>query len=145
MTDRKAPKGLPPISFVSADRLCRRHVEIVRVGATPNGAVDRLALSGGEIDARKLLSRLAADLGSRREMDAISNMFVRCGGIDADAAPAVSGSHLDPTDRGPLRWHLWRSRRSEGAAGVRGSGIADKMRPDPDGFDYFLSLNGTRP
>lgn len=85
---------------INESRLWDRHIEMARIGATPDGGVTRLALTEEDIRARALLIRWAEDLGFRCEMDAICNLYIRREGDDPDAAPVMSGSHTDTQPRG---------------------------------------------
>lgn len=80
---------------VSEERLWARHVEMARIGGTPKGGVNRLALTPQDIEARALLVRWARELGFGCAADPIGNMFFRREGTDAGAAPVMSGSHTD--------------------------------------------------
>ena len=85
---------------VDQDRLWRRLMELARIGATDKGGVHRLALTGDEIAARHLLIAWARDLGLSVFTDDISNLFFRLEGTDANAAPVMTGSHIDSQPKG---------------------------------------------
>ena len=85
---------------VSEARLWQRHVDMARIGATPKGGVNRLALTAEENEARRLLCRWAEQRGYAVFADAIGNIFVRRPGTDPDAAPVMSGSHMDTQPTG---------------------------------------------
>ncbi|MCZ6862935.1 MAG: M20 family metallo-hydrolase [Alphaproteobacteria bacterium] len=80
---------------VDQDRLWRRLMEMATHGATDNGGVNRQALSNEDIAARALLRSWGAELGLQASVDAIGNLFLRLPGKREDAAPILSGSHLD--------------------------------------------------
>ena len=55
-----------PAARVDADRLWERHQCLARHGATPDGGVNRQALSAEEIDAWRDIVRWARDAGLSR-------------------------------------------------------------------------------
>jgi beta-ureidopropionase / N-carbamoyl-L-amino-acid hydrolase len=85
---------------VDEQRLWRRHVEMAQIGAIPGNGVNRAALSKEDIVARKLLLSWAAQRKFTISVDAIGNLFMRRAGTDADAAPVMTGSHMDSQPRG---------------------------------------------
>ena len=88
---------------VNEERLWSRLMQLARIGATDGGGVCRLALSDEEIEARKLLISWASELGLSVFTDYISNLFFRLDGIDAKAAPVMTGSHIDTQTE---RWEI---------------------------------------
>ena len=85
---------------VDADRLWRRHEEMAKIGAIPGNGVNRAAFSPEDIRARSLLLQWAAARKFEVSADAIGNLFVRRPGVDANAPPVLSGSHMDSQPRG---------------------------------------------
>ena len=85
---------------VNERRLWQRHMEMAKIGETPKGGVDRQALTPEDVRARALLADWAAELGFECTMDEIGNMFVRRQGIERDAAPVMTGSHIDTQPSG---------------------------------------------
>lgn len=85
---------------VNEQRLWQRHMEMAKIGETPKGGVNRQALTPDDIRARALLADWAAELGFACAMDAIGNMFVRRPGTEPDAAPVMTGSHIDTQPSG---------------------------------------------
>ena len=85
---------------VSEARLWQRHVEMAKIGATPKGGVNRLALTEEDNRARQLLCSWAAERGYAVFADGIGNLFVRRAGSDDKAAPVMSGSHMDTQPTG---------------------------------------------
>ncbi|MCZ6636657.1 MAG: M20 family metallo-hydrolase [Alphaproteobacteria bacterium] len=85
---------------VNERRLWKRHLDMAKIGQTPKGGVDRQALTPEDIQARALLADWAAELGFEIAMDEIGNMFVRRNGIERDAAPVMTGSHIDTQPTG---------------------------------------------
>ena len=85
---------------VDEKRLWRRHVEMARIGGTPKGGVNRLALTPEDNRARQLLCQWARGRNYQVFADAIGNLFVRRPGSDSAAAPVISGSHMDTQPTG---------------------------------------------
>jgi N-carbamoyl-L-amino-acid hydrolase len=88
------------VERVDAARLWQRHAEMAKIGAIPGNGVNRAAFSAEDIRARQLLVSWAEALGFGISMDAIGNIFVRRPGLDSDAPPVMSGSHMDTQPRG---------------------------------------------
>ena len=89
-----------PSAYVDSARLWARHEELGRFGATPGGGVNRQALSQEEIAARSQLLDWASEGGFSTSTDVIANLFIRLEGADPDAAPVVTGSHIDSQPTG---------------------------------------------
>lgn len=87
-------------SHVSSDRLWNRHEQLARIGATAAGGVNRQALSPEDVAACRQLIHWGEALGMRPSRDAAGNIFLTLPGSDADAAPVLSGSHLDTQPTG---------------------------------------------
>ena len=85
---------------VDAARLWQRHTEMARIGAIPNNGVNRAAFSEEDIRARRLLVSWARARKFAISMDGVGNIFIRRPGLDAHAAPVMSGSHMDSQPRG---------------------------------------------
>jgi len=92
--DRKASAA------VREARLWQRHVDMAKLGATARGGVNRQALSAEDVAARKLLASWAVSRGFTLSTDAIGNLFVRRAGEQNDAAPVMTGSHMDSQPTG---------------------------------------------
>src|SRR5262245_27726864 len=88
------------VSHVNQERLWRRHAEMAQIGAIPGNGVNRAALSKEDIAARRLLLSWARARGFEVYADPIGNLFVRRPGLDAAAAPVMTGSHMDSQPRG---------------------------------------------
>ena len=88
------------VDRVDQHRLWRRHMEMARIGAIPGNGVNRAAFSKEDIAARKLLISWARARNFTVAMDAIGNLFVRRAGTDPQAAPVMTGSHMDSQPRG---------------------------------------------
>jgi N-carbamoyl-L-amino-acid hydrolase len=87
-------------AFVDEKRLAERLAAMARIGATEKGGVNRQALSKEDAAAQQLLIRWGETLGLKPSIDAIGNLFLRLEGADPNAAPMLSGSHLDTQPTG---------------------------------------------
>jgi N-carbamoyl-L-amino-acid hydrolase len=85
---------------VNEQRLWQRHAEMAQIGAIPGNGVTRAALSKEDIIARKLLLSWAAKRNYSVSADGIGNLFLRRAGTDVNAAPIMTGSHMDSQPRG---------------------------------------------
>jgi N-carbamoyl-L-amino-acid hydrolase len=85
---------------VSEARLWERHVAMARHGATAAGGVNRQALSPEDASAQTTLIGWGAALGLAAVSDEAGNLFLRLAGSDPDAAPVLTGSHLDSQPTG---------------------------------------------
>ena len=88
------------VARVDEDRLWQRHMQMAQIGAIPGNGVNRAALSKEDVAARKLLVSWARARNFPVSTDAIGNLFVRREGLDAAAAPVMTGSHMDSQPRG---------------------------------------------
>ena len=93
-------EALAAAAAVDEARLWSRQMAMAEIGATERGGVNRAALSDEDRRARKLMLEWAGDLGFEVSTDGIANLYVRKPGRRADAAPVVTGSHLDSQPRG---------------------------------------------
>lgn len=80
---------------VNQDRLWQSLMTLAEIGATPKGGVGRIALTELDRKARDLFCEWAGDAGCEIRIDGIGNIFARRPGRDADAAPVMTGSHID--------------------------------------------------
>ena len=97
----RSPKRLqPPSGFVNAERLWGRHMQLAEAGATSAGGVNRPALSGEEITARRVLVAWAREAGLTAHNDPIANLYLRLEGSNPDAEPVLAGSHIDSQPTG---------------------------------------------
>jgi beta-ureidopropionase / N-carbamoyl-L-amino-acid hydrolase len=92
--------NLKAAAAVDQARLWRRLMRLAEIGATPAGGVNRQALSEEDTEAKRLLAAWAVELGFGVEIDEIGNLYVRRPGLDENAAPVVTGSHLDSQPTG---------------------------------------------
>ena len=80
---------------VDRDRLWQAHMDMAKIGATPNGGVGRLALTDLDRQARDLFVNWSRDAGCEVRIDRMGNVFARRPGRDTDRPPVLTGSHLD--------------------------------------------------
>jgi N-carbamoyl-L-amino-acid hydrolase len=88
------------VNRIDQERLWRRHMEMAKIGEIPGNGVNRAALSNEDIAARTLLISWARARKFEIGIDGIGNLFVRRPGLDATAAPVMTGSHMDSQPRG---------------------------------------------
>ena len=80
---------------VDENRLWARIMEMSKFGAIPNDGVNRPALSQADIAARKTLISWARHRKFTIGQDEIGNLFIRRDGSHSNAAPVMTGSHMD--------------------------------------------------
>ena len=85
---------------IDGDRLWSSLMTLAEIGATQKGGVCRLALTELDRTARDLFVAWCRDTGCSIRIDELGNIFARRPGTDADAAPIVTGSHLDSQPTG---------------------------------------------
>jgi len=94
----------PPHLHVDGDRLWARLVELGEIGAIKgrNGEEGccRLALTDADRGGRDLVVGWMHDLGLDVAVDAIGNVVATRPGTDPDAAPVMTGSHIDTVATG---------------------------------------------
>jgi N-carbamoyl-L-amino-acid hydrolase len=90
----------PAANAVDAARLWRRLQTMAGFGARSDGGVNRQALSVEDIASKQTLIDWALARGFTIHTDPIGNLFVRRAGSDPDAAPVMTGSHLDSQPTG---------------------------------------------
>ncbi|KAA0969531.1 M20 family metallo-hydrolase [Aureimonas fodinaquatilis] len=93
-------RGVSPSEFVNGERLWDRHFKLAAHGARQDGGVDRPALSAEESAARAELIGWGKSIGLTAYTDEAANLFLRLEGQEADAAPVLSGSHIDSQPTG---------------------------------------------
>ncbi len=96
--DRQATRKLA--ESIDSQRLWRRHMDLARIGATDKGGVNRQALTPEDNEARRVMVCWAREAGFECQRDDAGNLFIRRPGTDADAAPVMTGSHLDTQPTG---------------------------------------------
>ncbi len=80
---------------VNTGRLWQSLMQLAEIGATPKGGVCRVALTDEDRKARDLFCGWAKEAGCDIRIDAIGNIFARRPGRNPDAAPVMTGSHID--------------------------------------------------
>jgi beta-ureidopropionase / N-carbamoyl-L-amino-acid hydrolase len=85
---------------IDETRLWQRHVDMAKLGGLPKGGVNRQALSAEDAAARNLLGGWAAARGYDVFSDPIGNLHIRRAGSETDAAPVLTGSHMDSQPTG---------------------------------------------
>jgi N-carbamoyl-L-amino-acid hydrolase len=97
---------------VNGIRLQETLEEMAKIGATPNGGVQRLTLSDEDKEARDLFVRWLKEMDLEITIDEMGNIFGKRGGKNNDLAPVMSGSHIDSQPKGG---------RFDGILGVMGA------------------------
>ena len=80
---------------VNGTRLQETLEEMAKIGATPNGGVQRLTLSDEDKTARDLFIKWLKEMDLGITIDEMGNIFGKRGGENNDLAPVMSGSHVD--------------------------------------------------
>ncbi|UPG72264.1 M20 family metallo-hydrolase [Roseomonas gilardii subsp. gilardii] len=104
MTDT-APPNL--IAAVDQNRHWDRLMQMARIGAIPGDGVNRPCLSPLDREARRLLIGWARELGLTVSVDPIGNLFLRHEGTEPEAAPVLTGSHMDSQPMGGRFDGIW--------------------------------------
>jgi len=97
---------------VNGKRLQDSLEQMAKIGATPNGGVQRLALSDEDKQARDLFVKWLKELELEVRIDEMGNIFGIRKGRNNDLAPIMSGSHIDSQPKGG---------RFDGILGVMGA------------------------
>ena len=92
--------ALAAANSVNGERLWSRLMEMAQIGAIPGNGVNRPCLSADDIKARALLISWADARGWQVGVDRAANLFIRLPGSEPDAAPIVTGSHMDSQPQG---------------------------------------------
>jgi len=85
---------------IDGERLWSRLMDMAEIGATPAGGCNRQALTDDDKRGRDLFCQWAREAGCEIRVDAMGNIFARRAGRNKDAAPVISGSHLDTQPTG---------------------------------------------
>ncbi|MBE9505825.1 MAG: Zn-dependent hydrolase [Chloroflexi bacterium] len=85
---------------VDGERLWNTIMETGRIGATPQGGLNRLALSDADRDVRDWFVEACRSLGCAVTVDEVGNIFARRPGSDDSRDPIAIGSHLDTQPSG---------------------------------------------
>ena len=92
----------PPnaVAAVSESRQWDRLMQMAAIGAIPGNGVNRACLTELDRAARRLLIGWAREIGASVSVDAAANLWLRREGTDPDAAPVLTGSHMDTQPQG---------------------------------------------
>ncbi len=85
---------------IDAERLWARHMDLAKIGATEKGGCNRQALTDEDNQARRLMVTWAREAGYDCRRDEAGSLFIRRAGSESDAAPVMTGSHLDTQPTG---------------------------------------------
>ncbi|MBU0462223.1 MAG: M20/M25/M40 family metallo-hydrolase, partial [Proteobacteria bacterium] len=85
---------------INGKRLQHTLEEMAKIGATPNGGVQRLTLSDEDKQARDLFVKWLKELELDVSIDEMGNIFGKRRGNNNDLAPVMSGSHIDSQPKG---------------------------------------------
>jgi N-carbamoyl-L-amino-acid hydrolase len=97
---------------INGARLRSSLEEMAKIGATPNGGVQRLTLSDEDKRARDLFVRWLKEIDLAVTIDEMGNIFGRRAGTEDGLPPVMSGSHVDSQPKGG---------RFDGILGVMGT------------------------
>lgn len=97
---------------VNGKRLQESLETMAKIGATPRGGVQRLALSDEDKQARDLFVQWLREIECEVTIDEMGNIFGRRPGKNRDLPAVMSGSHLDSQPKGG---------RFDGVLGVMGA------------------------
>src|SRR5215813_2535963 len=81
-------------------RLWDSIMEMAKIGATPKGGCNRLALTDLDKEARDLFIAWCKEAGCTVTVDRMGNIFARRPGKNDALDPVVCGSHLDTQPTG---------------------------------------------
>lgn len=93
-------KKCDPEIQINGDRLWNRLMEMARIGATPKGGVNRVALSDEDKEGRDLFVQWCEEAGCKVSVDQIGNIFAKRDGTQNDLPPVMIYSHLDSQPTG---------------------------------------------
>ncbi len=85
---------------IDGDRLWQSLMAMAEIGPGVAGGSCRLALTDLDRDGRALFQGWAESAGCTARLDAMGNLFLRRPGTDPEAAPVMTGSHLDTQPTG---------------------------------------------
>ena len=85
---------------ISETRQWDRLMELAEIGAIEGHGVNRQALTALDRDARRLVIGWAEQIGAKVSVDEAANLWFRVEGSDPDAAPVLTGSHMDTQPKG---------------------------------------------
>ncbi|WP_235035391.1 M20 family metallo-hydrolase [Roseomonas sp. 18066] len=129
MSDSVAPNL---IAAVDQARQWDRLMQMARLGAIPgptaeDRGVNRPCLSPLDREARRLLIGWAEGLGLTVATDELGNLFLRHEGTEPEAAPVLTGSHMDSQPNGGRFDGIWGVLAAlEAVQAIREAGIATR-------------------
>ena len=85
---------------IDGARLWQSLMDMAEIGPGVAGGNRRLALTDEDKAGRDLFVRWCRDAGMSIRVDRMGNVFARREGTDPDAAPVMTGSHLDTQPHG---------------------------------------------
>jgi N-carbamoyl-L-amino-acid hydrolase len=85
---------------VNGKRLQKALEEMAKIGATPGGGVQRLALSDEDKHARDLYVKWLEELDLEISIDEMGSIFGKRAGKNDGLPPVMSGSHIDSQPKG---------------------------------------------
>ncbi|HEY2132824.1 MAG TPA: M20 family metallo-hydrolase [Acetobacteraceae bacterium] len=85
---------------VSLQRQWDRLMELAKLGAIPGNGVNRGCLTALDRQARRRMIAWAREIGADVSIDEAANLWIRRAGTDPDAAPVLTGSHMDSQPAG---------------------------------------------
>jgi N-carbamoyl-L-amino-acid hydrolase len=86
--------------MINGERQWRRLMELAEFGAIADNGVNRQALTALDRLARRQLIEWAQEIGAAVSIDEAANLWLRVEGSDPDAAPVLTGSHMDSQPKG---------------------------------------------
>ena len=90
----------PASAVVSEARQWQRLMDMAAIGAIPGDGVNRACLTPLDRQARRTLIAWAQEAGATVSVDEAANLWLRREGTDPDAAPVLTGSHMDTQPKG---------------------------------------------
>jgi N-carbamoyl-L-amino-acid hydrolase len=88
------------VGAVDEARQWGRLMELARLGAIPGDGVNRQCLTALDREARRLMIAWAEAAGATATIDEAASLWLRRPGTDNDAAPVLTGSHMDSQPNG---------------------------------------------
>jgi N-carbamoyl-L-amino-acid hydrolase len=85
---------------VSLQRQWDRLMELAKLGAIPGDGVNRGCLTPLDREARRKVIAWAREIDAEISIDEAANLWLRRAGTDPDAAPVLTGSHMDSQPAG---------------------------------------------
>lgn len=86
--------------LTNRDRLWDSLMAMAEIGPGAEGGSRRLALTDEDLAGRELFINWCREAGCSIGIDQMGNIFARRAGTDPDAAPVMTGSHLDTQPHG---------------------------------------------